>query len=166
MRFWRKSSNRNRKCDITGQVWFFNRCVSSRPCCWSSSGSISWGTTRPPWRLPACPSPSQDIALSPGPSRLQPRPPPSRSAFLPLTLRPNLTSPQVTRFMIIGFFSSHVWWNIRSYLTFWCCFLVCVVAVHRPGHYCLLNTQLIDDGDCIKVYSTVQRCITFSVDIF
>lgn len=71
-------------------------CVSSRPCCWSSSGSISWETIRPPWRLPACQSLSRDTAPCPGPSRLRPQPPPSQSASPPPILPPNLASPQVS----------------------------------------------------------------------
>lgn len=71
-------------------------CVSSRPCCWSSSGSISSETTRPPWRPPACPSPSRDTAPCPGPSRLRPQRPHSRSASPPPILPPNLASPQVS----------------------------------------------------------------------
>lgn len=71
-------------------------CVSSRPCCWNSSASISSETIRPPWRLPACQSPSRDTAPCPGPSRLQPQRPLSQSASPPPILPPNLASPQVS----------------------------------------------------------------------
>lgn len=72
----------------------------SRPCCWSSSVSTSWGTTRPPWRRPACPSPSLATGPSPGRSRLPPPPPPSPSASRPPSRPPSRALPQVGLFQI------------------------------------------------------------------
>lgn len=91
LHFWRFTVQLE---NLSSLFVFFVR-VSSRLCCWSSSGFTSWETTRPPWRLPDCRSPSRDTAPCPGPSHPQPRLPLFRSVSRPRILLSNLDSPQV-----------------------------------------------------------------------
>lgn len=81
---------RVRHCSPT--LFFLCVCESSRPSCWSSSGSTSWGTTRLRWRQPDYQSASQDIVHCPGPSRPPPLPP---SPWSSRSWRPSLDSPRV-----------------------------------------------------------------------